>query len=75
MSEAAGEEGSEEMTWAGWALVKMTLTSKAGSGVLPALRSKEDEGVERWVLEPASESRWDEGGSFHDKNKDFFCKQ
>lgn len=45
MSEAAGEEGSEEMTWAGWALVKMT--SNAGSGVLPALRSKEDEGVER----------------------------
>lgn len=71
MSEAAGEEGSEEMTWAGWALVKMT--SNAGSGVLPALRSKEDEGVERWVLEPASESKWDEGGSFNKKtNKNFF---
>ena len=44
MSEAAGDDGSEEITWAGWALVKMT--SKAGSGVLPALLSNEDEGVE-----------------------------
>lgn len=67
MSEAAGEEGSEEMTCAGWALVKMT--SNAGSGVFPALRSKEDEGVERWVLEPASESKWDEGGSFNGRKR------
>lgn len=66
MSEAAGEEGSEEITWAGWAFVRMT--SKAGSGVFPALRSSDDEGVEIRVLEP-SESRCDDGGSLKSEIK------
>lgn len=69
MSEAAGDEGSDEMTWAGWALVR--ITSKAGSGVLPALRSREDEGVEICVLEPVSESRCDEGGSYNQNYKSY----